>query len=111
MSAVTVLSAHHSWPVSYTKLVSVKGTVTAFLWENPHPMINLDVRRDDGTIEKWRVGGPAITRMQASGWSRTTLKVGDVITGIGYQFTDGQKVIRLEKVMLPDGKELPVYDR
>ena len=111
LSAVTVSSAHHSWPVTYSKLVTVKGTVTTFVWQNPHPMISRDVRRDDGTIEKWSVGGPATNRMQASGWSRATLKPGDVITGIGYQFNDGQKIIRLEKVILPDGKELSVYGR
>ena len=105
------LSAHHSWPVSYSKLVTVKGTITALAWENPHPMISLDVRGTNGTIEKWSVGGPAITRMEASGWTRTTLKVGDVITGIGYQFADGAKIIRLEKVVLADGKELLVYGR
>lgn len=105
------LSAHHSWPVSYSKMVTVKGTVTALSWENPHPMISLDVRGSDGKMEKWSVGGPAITRMEASGWTRTTLKVGDVITGIGYQFADGAKVIRLEKVVLADGKELSVYGR
>jgi hypothetical protein len=49
--------------------------------------------------------------MEASGWTRTTLKVGDVITGIGYQFADGAKIIRLEKVVLADGKELRVYGR
>jgi hypothetical protein len=105
------LSAHHSWPVSYSKMVTVKGTVTALTWENPHPMISLDVRGSDGKTEKWSVGGPAITRMEASGWTRTTLKVGDVITGIGYQFADGAKIIRLEKVVLADGKELGVYGR
>jgi hypothetical protein len=105
------LSAHHSWPVSYSKLVTVKGTVTALTWENPHPMIALDVRGADGKVEKWSIGGPAITRMEGSGWSRTTLKIGDMITGIGYQFADGSKIIRLEKVMLADGKELPVYGR
>jgi hypothetical protein len=105
------LSAHHSWPVSYSKMVTVKGTVTALSWENPHPMISLDVRGDDGKMEKWSVGGPAITRMEASGWTRNTLKVGDVITGIGYQFGDGQKIIRLEKVVMADGKELLVYGR
>ena len=83
------LSAHHSWPVSYSKMVTVKGTVTALSWENPHPMISLDVRGNDGKVEKWSVGGPAITRMEASGWTRNTLKIGDVITGIGYQFADG----------------------
>jgi len=107
----TSLSAHHSWPVSYSKMVTVKGTVTTLSWENPHPMISLDVRSNDGKIEKWSVGGPAITRMEASGWTRNTLKVGDVITGIGYQFADGAKIIRLEKVVLADGKELRVYGR
>ena len=105
------LSAHHSWPVSYSKMVTVKGTVTALSWENPHPMISLDVRGTDGKTEKWSVGGPAITRMEASGWTRNTLKIGDVITGIGYQFSDGQKIIRLEKVVMADGKELGVYGR
>ena len=105
------LSAHHSWPVSYSKMVTVKGTVTALAWENPHPMFSLDVRGNDGKVEKWSVGGPAITRMEASGWTRNTIKIGDVITGIGYQFGDGQKIIRLEKVVLADGKELLVYGR
>ena len=30
---------------------------------------------------------------------------------IGYQFSDGQKIIRLERVVLADGKELRVYGR
>jgi hypothetical protein len=34
-----------------------------------------------------------------------------VITGIGYQYSDGQKMIRLERVILPNGKELLVYGR
>ena len=105
------LSAHHSWPVSYSKLVTIKGTITQVSWQNPHPMFSMDVRAADGSTEKWTVGGPATTRMEASGWSKTTLKAGDTITGIGYQFADGQKIVRLEKVVLPDGKELRVYGR
>ena len=103
------LSAHHSWPVSRAQLVTVKGTVTEFMWGNPHPMITLEVRTDDGKTEKWLVGGPAVTRMEANGWTRTTVKPGDVITGVGYQFADGQKIIRLERVVLADGKEMRLY--
>src|SRR5207253_3800793 len=83
------LSAHHSWPVNMSRLVTVKGTVTEFAWENPHPMITLEVRADDGKMEKWLVGGPAINRMEANGWTKTTVRPGDVITGIGYQFSNG----------------------
>jgi hypothetical protein len=108
-SAAVPLSAHHIWPVSRNQLITVKGTVTAFTWSNPHPMISLDVRTDDGKMEKWQVGGPALNRMEANGWTKATVKPGDVITGIGYQFTDGQKIIRLERVLLPDGKEMRVY--
>jgi len=102
------LTAHHSWPVG-NQLVTVKGTVTEFMWANPHPMINLDVRNKDGVIEKWQVGGPAINRMEANGWSKTTVKPGDVITGLGYQYSDGQKILKLDKAVLPDGKEIFLY--
>ena len=103
------LSAHHSWPVNMSQLVTVKGTVTDFVWGNPHPMINLKVRTADGAIEKWLIGGPAINRMEAKGWHKETVKPGDTLTGIGYQFADGQKVIRLERVVLADGKEMLIY--
>ncbi|PYR49111.1 MAG: hypothetical protein DMF89_13630 [Acidobacteria bacterium] len=110
-SAVVSLSAHHRWPVSHAKLVTVKGTVTEIQWVNPHAMFTLQVRTDDGQVETWSVGGPAPNRMEAKGWTKSTVKPGDVITGIGYQFQDGQKVVRLEKVVLADGKEMPVYER
>ena len=105
------LSAHHSWPVSNDKLVTVKGTVKEISWANPHPMFKVEVKANDGKTEMWEIGGPAITRMEANGWTATTLKVGDVITGTGYQFSDGQKIVRLERVVLADGKELRVYGR
>jgi hypothetical protein len=111
VSGAVALSAHHSWPVNFDKLVTVKGTVMEFAWENPHPMITLEVRTDDGKTEKWLVGGPAINRMEANGWTRTTVKPGDVLTGIGYQFSDGQKIIRLERVVLADGREMRLYAR
>jgi len=109
--AVIPLSAHHSWPVSYDRLVTVKGTVVEFVWSNPHPMMTINVQTNDGQTEKWLIGGPAINRMEANGWTKTTVKPGDVITGIGYQFADGQKIVRLERVVLADGKELRLYGR
>lgn len=111
VSAVAPLSAHHSWPISRDRLVTVKGTVTEFAWANPHPMITLEVQSNDGRMEKWQVGGPAIVRMTKNGWTKTTVKPGDVITGIGYQYADGEKIVRLERVVLADGKELLVYGR
>lgn len=106
---VLPLPAHHSWPVSNDHLVTVKGKVVDFMWANPHPMITLEVQTSDGRTEKWQIGGPALLRMEANGWSKTTVKPGDMITGIGHQYSDGQKIVRLERVVLADGKEMLVY--
>jgi Family of unknown function (DUF6152) len=109
VSAVTPVSAHHSWPINSNRLVTVKGTVIEVKWENPHPMIVLEVQGNDGRAERWQIGGPAIIRMANNGWTKATVKPGDVVTGIGYQFANGEKIIKLERVVLADGKELRVY--
>ena len=109
--AVMPLAAHHSWPVSNDHLVTVKGKVIEFVWANPHPMMTVEVQASDGRMEKWQRGGPALNRMEANGWTKTTVKAGDVITGIGYQFSDGQKIVRLERIVMADGKELRLYGR
>ncbi len=103
--------AHHRWPVDRSELVTVSGTVVDFVWENPHPIITLEVQNQDGVTEEWRIGGPALNRMEANGWNGATVNPGDEITGIGYQFSDGQKIVRLERVMLADGTEIRVYAR
>ncbi len=109
VAAVLPLAAHHSWPVNNDRLVTVKGKVIEFMWANPHPMIALEVQAKDGGAEKWQIGGPAIVRMEANGWTKTTVKPGDVITGIGYQYLNGEKIVKLERAVLADGKELRVY--
>jgi hypothetical protein len=109
--SVDSASAHHAWPVNMDRLVTVQGTVTGFDWSNPHPMISIDVVAADGSIEKWNIGGPAINRMERNGWSRDTVKPGDVVTGTGFQFLNGEKIIRLERVILADNSEILVYAR
>jgi hypothetical protein len=109
VAAASPLFAHHSWPVDTSKLVTVKGTVQGYSWANPHVMIDLAVTGNGGKVEKWDVGGPSIARMSGNGWGKATLKTGDVITAIGYRFTDGSNVLRLQKVVMPDGKEMFLY--
>ena len=104
-------AAHHAWPVSYSRLVTLEGTVTDYNWSNPHVMFGLDVKGSDGAAERWNVGGPSTSRMEGNGWDRTTLKAGDVLTASGYQFSDGSKILRLEKIVLAGGREMYLYGR
>ena len=103
--------AHHAWAVDTTRSITVKGTVTGFDWSNPHVQIFLDVKNNDGSVEKWTVGGPSPSRMAGTGWDKNTLKAGDVITAIGQRATDKPNLMKTEKVVLPNGKELAAYGR
>ncbi len=111
LAAASPLFAHHSWPVDTSREITVKGTVTGYEWGNPHVMMGLDGKDANGKFEKWNVGGPSTTRMAGNGWDRNTLKMGDVITAIGYRFSDGQNILRLQKIVMADGKEMFLYGR
>jgi len=105
-------SAHHSWSgydMSHT--TTVKGTVTQFQWGNPHMWINFEVRDDKGAVENWSAGGPGPNRLAKSGWDSNILKPGDVITFVGYRIKDGTYIMKLEKIVLPDGRELTCATR
>ena len=103
------LLAHHG-EANYdtTKMVSVKGTVTDFLFVNPHVQIAFDVKNDKGEIEKW-IGEARSPSMlsRIGGWDKNTIKVGDVITASGHRTRNGTNFLRLMKIVLPDGREMP----
>lgn len=106
--AASPLLAHHDWPVDRTKLITVTGTVTAYIWADPHVMIALDVQAN-GTIEKWKVGGSNKKNSAVNGWDKKTLQPGDVITGIGFRFKDGSNAAQLQKIVMANGKEMDLY--
>ena len=103
------LLAHHGEANYDTeKTVSVKGTVTEFEFVNPHVQITLDVKNDKGETEKWtgEARSPAMLS-RYGGWDRNTIKTGDLITFYGHRTKNGTNFMRLEKIVMSDGKELP----
>jgi len=100
------LKAHHG-EVNYDteKVVSVKGTVTDFQFINPHVQIFMDVKNDKGEVEKWSCEARSpIMLVRVGGWDKNTIKPGDVITASGYRARNGSPILRLQKIVLPDGK-------
>ena len=103
-----ILAHHGETNYDTDKLVSIKATVTSFQFINPHVQIFLDEKNDKGEIEKWTCEARSPAMLVRNGdWDKNTLKPGDVITAIGFQSKNGAKILRLKKIVLPDGKELP----
>lgn len=74
--------AHHGAPALYDILhpIDVKGTVTEFVWRNPHAQIYMDVKDANGKVVHWSVETNAPGGLTRAGWTRNTLEAGDVIT-------------------------------
>ena len=99
--------AHHSFAAVFDADTSVEktGTVTEVEWMNPHAWIYIDVE-EDGEAVNWafELGSP--NGLIRRGWSRNTVKVGDVISISGYRARDGSNRGNIKTIKLADGREL-----
>ena len=83
-------AAHHSLiQFDLTEPMRVKGTVVRFDRVNPHSLIFLDQRREDGTLQRWAVDGPTLTALARMGIDADFLRPGDVIEVCGFPLKDG----------------------
>ena len=98
--------AHHGTSAYSTQVVTMKGTVTSFEFMNPHTEIRVEVNDASGHRVSWLCEAGSLNFLVRRGWSRTSMKPGDVITIMGNPQKTGAPNLRLTKVVLPDGKEL-----
>jgi Family of unknown function (DUF6152) len=78
--------AHHSFSAEFDaeKRLKLTGTVTKVEWTNPHAWFYLDVKDENGNVANWGLELASPNALTRSGWSRSTMKAGDVVTVEGY---------------------------
>lgn len=106
-AAVPVI-AHHSFAAEFDakKPVKMTGTVVKMEWINPHSWIHIDVKKDNGQVERWMVEGGAPNALLRRGWNKNSLPEGTEIVVEGFQAKDGSNRANGRDITFPDGKKL-----
>lgn len=102
--------AHHSFAVFFDseRIVSIAGTVEEFQFRNPHGVIRIKVRQQDGTEAEWKAETNSPSILERRGWKRDSLKAGDEIKVEGWPARDGSNYMRMRSVVRADGTPVGV---
>jgi hypothetical protein len=111
MLVVATASGHHAIDAQMDKNrpVNFQGTVVKVEWVNPHVRVHFDVKKADGTVETWTIGGPPPSQLLRSGVTKDTVLPGTEVIYEGYQAKDGTRhgfAGDKKGLLLRDGKRL-----
>ena len=104
----TTALAHHAFAAEFdaNRPVNLEGTVTKMEWVNPHSWIHIDVKKPDGSVEKWMIEGGTPNTLLRRGLKKTDLPPGTMIKVEGFRAKDGERRANGRNLTLPDGRAL-----
>ena len=104
--SVPLIAHHGNAAFENAKTVTVKATVTGWVWSNPHCFLKFDVKDDQGNVVSWVAETSNPPDMIARGWSKRSFAFGDVVTVTMIVAKNGVPVGRIRQVVLPSGQTL-----
>jgi hypothetical protein len=101
------LAAHHGSAAFETgKKVVLKGNVNQWVYSNPHCLLTLDVKGEDGQVVQWVAEGQAPNVIFPVGYRKDSFKAGDQVTVTVEPVKNGRPMGRILQAVLADGKSL-----
>ena len=108
MAASVPVAAHHSFAAEFSRdrPVTLEGEVLMMEWVNPHSWLHINVTKDDGTVETWKIEGGSPSVLMRQGWDRNSLPAGTRVRVEGFGAKDGSFRAQSRGIEFPDGRIL-----
>jgi hypothetical protein len=102
------LVAHHAFNSEFDskRPIKLRGTVTKMEWINPHAWIHVNVKKPDGSVEKWMIEAGTPNTLFRRGFTKNSLQAGTEVLIDGYQSKDGSLRANGRDLTLPNGQTL-----
>jgi hypothetical protein len=101
-------TAHHSFAAVFDarQTIELTGTVAKVEWTNPHTWFYIDVDNGDGDRERWALELGSPNNLIRRGWTRGSLRIGQIVNVAGYRARDGSLSAAVRQVTLASGQPL-----
>jgi len=98
---------HHAYSAEFdtTKPVKLSGVLTKVEWSNPHIWLYLDVKDEKGSVTKWGFSASPPGMLQRRGITKSSLRLGEVLTISGHRAKDGSNNASGNVVLFADGHD------
>ena len=106
VAAAPSLAHHGTASFDTTRDLTLKGTVTDWIWANPHCFLKFDAKDETGAVRNWAVEVSNPTDMTKRGWARMSFKSGEQVTVNLQPVKNGAPIGRLKTVWLANGSAL-----
>ena len=101
------LFAHHGTASFDTsKSLPLTGTVTQYIWSNPHVIVKLDVKDDSGNVVHWVVEAWNPVTQTSRGWTKNSFKPGDEVFAVITPAKNDRPIGEFRGRIVVNGKEL-----
>ena len=98
------LTAHHGNAAYDTATpITIKGTITEWIWANPHSFLKFDVKDEGGKVNHWVAEASTPSDLVRNGVNKNTFKVGEDVTISLLVAKNALTVGRLRQVTLANG--------
>jgi hypothetical protein len=110
VAGVPAFAHHGNAAYDETRPLTLKGTVTKFMWANPHTQIFFDAKDTKGEVVHWDVETLSPGKLARAGWTENAVKPGDQVTVIFSPAKDGTPKGFLQRIVFSDGKQLGMLE-
>ena len=108
--AVPIFAHHGNAEYDEKRPLTLKGTVTEFMWASPHSKIFLNAKDANGSVVHWSIETLSPGKLARAGWTKDAVKPGDQITVTFSPAKNGSATGFLQKVVFLDGKQLGMLE-
>jgi hypothetical protein len=111
VAAVPAL-AHHTFAAEFDAQapLTLSGIVTKVDWANPHVYVRVDAKDPNGQTRNWTLELAGASVLARKGWTKESLKIGEVITMKGYRAKSEPFTASARMIEMPDRKQMASAD-